>query len=74
MNVPREIIKVWRKHKEHGFITAIANKSGLDPRTVSRAINDGTCEDSSFHKINDAIKSIKKEKAELIKQTLDDLN
>lgn len=52
MEVPKQVLRIWKKKTSHGVITDIAKHSGLNIRTIYRAIREGKCHQSTYEKIN----------------------
>ena len=53
MNVPKEILKIWRKRIEWQDALKIQEKYKLTPKTVHRAKTLGICNQKTFDFIND---------------------
>ncbi len=57
MNVPKEILKVWRRRIEWVDALEIQKKYKITPKTVFRAKTLGSCHKDTFDFINDYLKT-----------------
>jgi hypothetical protein len=63
MTVDKKIRKIWRELYEHGDIQRASDETGLAELTISRAINNGKCSNTTFKKLNEFFLNKKKTKA-----------
>lgn len=68
MQIPKKILKVWEPVIEDIGITAFAKGSGINFRTLKKALESGKCKDSVFEAAQKFISQRKKTVKKLLTQ------